>query len=338
MWLVRNKTAYSADRSWIQDKDANKIWLVAVKATFDITPNRPVSLAPEQVPVLRACEAHGELGRSSLVYEADLLGLKPSTDVLVNGHAWGPRGASVHSIDVQLTAGRIQKRLRVFGDRIWERSISGPKISGPLQFHAMPLTYERAYGGWDKTDTDTSRHRMDDRNPVGTGFAVTSNGCIGQRAPNIEYPSQLLRSWHDRPAPACFNAVDSAWTPRRQLAGTYDDAWRRSRFPLWAEDFDRRYANCAPTDQQAQGFMRGGEVVEVINMSEHGRLQFELPKVYPFFRTRFGREHVEHRAQLSTVIVEPDALRLMMVWQTSLICNHRVDELDETVVTEKLVM
>jgi hypothetical protein len=84
--------------------------------------------------------------------------------------------------------------------------------------------------------------------------------------------------------------------------------------------------------------MRGGEVVEVINMSEHGRLQFELPKVYPFFRTRFGREHVEHRAQLSTVIVEPDALRLMMVWQTSLICNHRVDELDETVVTEKLVM
>jgi hypothetical protein len=70
-------------------------------------------------------------------------------------------------------------------------------------------------------------------------------------------------------------------------------------------------------------------------MTASGCLRFALPKIYPFFETRFGSERVEHRGRLCSVIVEPDAPRVILAWQTSLVCNHRVDELDATVVSEK---
>lgn len=335
MWLVSNRTPYVAERSWLQDKDANKIWLVVVKATFDILPNGSTRLSQQQVPVHRVALPEGELGRSSLAQDADLSGVKPGTDVLVRGSALAPAGKRARWVDVRLTAGPVNKRLRVFGDRLWERGLAGLAMSEPEPFESMPITFERAYGGWDRSSDDPAEHRMDERNPVGTGFAVRAENCAGMRLPNVELPDRLIRSWKDRPGPAGFNVVDCCWSPRRELAGTYDEAWHKRRFPLWAKDFDPRYAQCAPCDQQMKGYLHGGEPVEVVGMSRGGTIAFVLPRIYPFFRTRFGREQVEHRAQLCTVLVEPDFPRVVMVWQTSMICNQRVDDLDETVVTEK---
>jgi hypothetical protein len=335
MWLVSNRTPYAAERSWIQDRDANKLWIVVVKATFEIRPDGSTRLADTQMPVLPMGLPRGKLGQSSLIYDSDLQWLKPSTDVLVNGCAWAPRGRLARTLDVELTLGQLKKRLRVFGDRQWERGIAGATISEPLPFEFMPIIYERAYGGWDRSAKDPADHRLDSRNPSGAGFLCQSNGCPGTVLPNIEYPDQLISSWRDRPQPAGMNAIDCAWSPRRELAGNYDEHWRKTRFPLWAEDFDQRYGQCAPVDQHVNGFLRGGERVNLVNLSPHGPLSFSLPRIYPFFQTRFGRERVDHRAQMCTVVIEPDFPRVIMTWQTSLVCNHRVDDLDVTVVTEK---
>ena len=70
-------------------------------------------------------------------------------------------------------------------------------------------------------------------------------------------------------------------------------------------------------------------------MSENGALLFHIPKVHLSFRTRFGRELLDHEGQLCTVIVEPNVPRVILVWQTSLICNRRADQLDETLVVQK---
>lgn len=336
MWMVINRTPYAAEHSWIQDKNANKIWIVVVKATFDVQSDGSTRLSDEQIPVLRTGQPSGEFGDSSLIYEADLLGLKPVTDILVNGNAWAPDGKPAPSIDVRLTIGPIKKQLRVFGDRFWEKGIMrGLTITDAKSFESMPIKFERAYGGWDRSSSDSVEHRFEGRNPVGTGFALHAKNCIGMRLPNVEYPDQLIHSWKARPIPAGLNAIDCSWSPRRELAGTYDEQWRQNRFPLWAEDFDPHYNNCAPRDQQTQSYLRGGEAVELINLSPNGRLGFSLPRIYPFFETYFGHERVEHRAQLCTVIIEPDVSHVIMAWQTSLVCNHRVDELDMTVVTEK---
>jgi hypothetical protein len=119
------------------------------------------------------------------------------------------------------------------------------------------------------------------------------------------------------------------------LAGTYDEDWRKDRCPLWATDFDPKYCNCAPADQQAAGFFRGGEIFDLTNLSARGHLHFALPRIYPVFQTHFGNKRVEHRAQLCSVVVEPDVPRVVLAWQTTLVCNRGVDELDATVVSEK---
>ena len=338
MWLVSNKTPYATGRSWIQDKDANKIWIVVVKATFDILPGGTTRLSDQQMPVWPIAQPWGEMGKSSLRYEADLLALRAGTDVLLNGAACAPPGRKAAWVDVELRLGQIQKCLRVFGDREWRHGIAGATMSKPDFFESMPIVYERAFGGWDRSASDSAGHRLEGRNPVGTGFNDRSENCIGKALPNIEFPDRLIDSWKDKPQPAGFNAIDCAWSPRRELAGTYDAAWKRARFPLWAEDYDPRYGNCAPEDQQVQGFLRGGEAVNLIGLSPTGTLTFNLPRIYPFFQTRFGRERIEHRAQMSSVIIEPSIPRVILAWQTSLVCNHRADELDMTVVSEKRML
>ncbi len=337
MWLVANKTPFAADYAWVLDKAGNKIWLVVVKATFDIQPDGSCRLAARNEPLRQMAEAYGEFGRSSLRYEADLLGVKPTTDILVQGDAIAPKGKRVTALNVLLRVGPINKRLRVTGDRIWQSGVlGGVKMSAPVPFERMPLVYERAYGGWDRSASAVEHHRLEDRNPAGTGFAVRVENCERSPLPNIEYPDQLIGSWNDHPPPAGFNAIDCAWSPRRELAGTYDEHWRRTRFPSWAADFDSRYNNCAPRDQQSPGYLVGGERVDVLNMSENGALSFEIPLVRLSFRTRLGHERIDHEGQLCTVIVEPNVPRVILAWQTSITCNRREDELDETLVVEKL--
>ncbi len=337
MWLVSNKTPFASDHAWVLDKAGNKIWLVVVKATFDIQPDGSCRLAGTNEPVRQMAQAYGEFGQSSLRYEADLLGVKPTTDILVRGVAMAPESKRVTALDVSLRVGPINKRLRVTGDRVWEKGVlGGIRMSAPEPFERVPLVYERAYGGWDRSASETKQHRLEGRNPVGAGFAVRVENCAELRLPNIEYPDQLISTWKDRPSPAGFNAIDCAWSPRRELAGTYDEHWRRTRFPSWADDFDPHYNNCAPHDQQSPRYLVGGERVDVLNMSVHGALSFEIPEVRISFRTRFGSKRVDHEGQLCTVIVEPSVPRVILAWQTFLTCNRRADELDETLVVQRL--
>ena len=219
-------------------------------------------------------------------------------------------------------------------DRRWEKVVAGLAMTEPETYLRMPMIPERAFGGYDRRAEDPAAHRLYPSNPVGTGFAVAAAHLDGAPVPNIEYPDQRIRAWTDRPRPAIFRPLASYWSPRLEYAGTYDERWLRERLPLLAEDFDERYYQCASADQQAPGFLRGGERVELRNLTPEGLLAFALPKLRLRFTTRFGREQVPHRAQLHTVILEPDRRRVILVWCTLLPCHHKVDKLDSTLVEE----
>ena len=60
MWVINNKTPYAADGSWIQDKDANKFWMLVLKATFNILPTGETEPAEEQELPLRLPRYYGE--------------------------------------------------------------------------------------------------------------------------------------------------------------------------------------------------------------------------------------------------------------------------------------
>jgi hypothetical protein len=335
MWMLENHTPYEAERSWVQDKDGVQHWIVVVKATYDIRPNGSVALAEAQVPILRLAEHNGDPASSSLVHEADIVGRKVATDVLVNGTAYAPGGKRVRSTEVAIRVAGVNKTLLVTGDRRWSSSGIGVAPTGPEPFDMMPVTYERAFGGFDRADEDVTQHRMYDTNPAGTGFATREKHLIDHALPNVEYPDQRVRSWKDRPTPAGLGPIPCWWSPRREYSGTYDQRWMAERAPLWAIDFDDRYHQSAPPDQQVGAFLRGGETVELSNLTPSGLLRFALPQVHLGFTSFFGREQQHHVGHLDAVIVEPDHNRLMLVWQSLLNCHHQVDYLDKTRILQK---
>lgn len=339
MWTIHNETPFAAERSWARDRDGAEVWLVAVKGTFLIAPDGSTELAEAQEEVLAAPKYRGEPGRSSLLYESDLVLTKPSTDVLLHGHAYASPARPV--VDVAMAVGGIAKRLRVFGDRLWQERalLGGVEKSRPRPFTKMPITYERAFGGTDERAPDPKRHGWEPRNPVGVGFATRAGHLLGQPLPNIEHPDRLIDGWKDRPPPAGFGPIPAAWEPRRASAGTYDTRWRQERYPLLPEDFDERFYHCAPADQRTPRHLLGGETVELRHLTPAGLLRFALPRVALQFTTHFYRgDPVLHRGVLHTVVLEPDVPRVLMVWHTAVPCHHRVSLLRETVVRRKQVL
>jgi hypothetical protein len=195
----------------------------------------------------------------------------------------------------------------------------------------MPITYEGAYGGFDQKHDDPGKHRIDFWNPVGTGIAYRTRDLIGKPAPHIEFN----RRKSEEKWPAGFGAIASYWSPRKEFAGTYDERWEAQRKPLLPADYDPKWTLCAPPDQQVMGFLKGGEMVELTNLTPSGKLRFSLPKVSLQFETYFGTNRKAHVGHLVSVIIESEGPRLIMVWQTSLEVKHDGEYLDRTVIQEK---
>ena len=119
MWEIANQTPYGSESSWIRDKTGLHLWLVAVKATFDIAPDGTLMLAEQQPPPLLAAEHWGEPGSSSLRYDADVVPPKPTTDVVVNGSAYAPRGRPTKKITASLRVADVHKTVIVYGPRVY---------------------------------------------------------------------------------------------------------------------------------------------------------------------------------------------------------------------------
>jgi hypothetical protein len=327
MWRLTNDTAYASGRIWGRGKDGVHEWIVVVKGTFDIKPDGKLIRAEKQVEPLLVAEPNGEEGKSSLRYEADLVGPKPTTDILLNGTAYAPKGRPATEFLVSLRVADVYKQIKVVGDRGWK---SGPFGNGPsaaVPVAQVPIVYERAYGGFDQSNPDPTKQRLDTRNPVGCGLISHP----GLPVPNFEYPGRRM----EQVGPAGFGPLASYWSPRREWQGTYDDAWKKDRFPLLPADWDPRSLLCAPADQRPASHLRGGELVELENLTPNGKLSFLLPRLYFGFRTMIDKRIEEHNGRLATVIIEPDHPRVILVWQSVLAVRTEVDYLDETIVTEK---
>src|SRR5262249_21214104 len=142
---------------------------VVVKGTFDLgRGGDALPVAARQVPIHHVDAFHGEPGTSSVRYEADGCPAKGGTDVLLVGHAYGPDRQAT-SVDVSLALGPSRKTVRVLGDRVWTRALGNFVPSTPLPIKAVPLVYERAFGGRDLADPEGRRY--DPRNPLGPGFS-----------------------------------------------------------------------------------------------------------------------------------------------------------------------
>jgi len=323
---LENRTPFSASKYVLPDPHGQEVVLVVVAATFEAATDGSMELADEQPVPHDADEYYGDPSFSSLRYEADIALEKPCVDVLINGCAHAPNGRSAATLPVQIEVADIRKQLVVTGDRAWRAGPLGASPSSPEPFETMPIVFERAFGGIVESGAES-------RNLVGVGFqgALSRDPTVRTEVPNVEYPGAHMRSKSDKPQPAGFGVVGRAWTPRLQFAGTFDQKWKEEQWPLLPLDFDARYYQSAPADQQSRQLC-GGEIVRLINLTPDGEWRFRLPRVHVRMLSLYDNRRVETQLRLDTVLIEPDLRRVTLTSRAAIVIRRNRGLLREIVL------
>jgi hypothetical protein len=202
------------------------------------------------------------------------------------------------------------------------------------------LTLEQAQTHPD--DPPPIAHDALDANLVGCGFVRQWFLDAAQppklAAPRIESPSrpfgisEFNRICADRLEDAATLVAGLGVRPkghpdRAKLVGTIDEAFIKGDIPL-PSDFDFAVWNAAWPDQQVEA-LAGDEIIELTNLcssdtvgvvQEKGNsvLRLKLPGHLPFVLVRFEEGVIgELEAWLDTVIINPEAEQVSLVWRTT---------------------
>jgi uncharacterized protein YjbI with pentapeptide repeats len=236
----------------------------------------------------------------------DLAMPKPRGEVIVAGKAFalgGPKAA----VSVRVRCASVDKRLTVIGDRTWQ--VTG--MTTPQPFTAMPVTWERAFGGEGFA-----------KNPLGRGLGpVGVGGAEIHALPNVEDPDRLISAQGDKPDPVGLLPMDQTWPERAARVGTYDGAWQKKRFPWFPEDFDWEFYNVAPPDQRIEGYFTGGEDYAIEGMHPdkavvRGQLPAGVPRVF-ILKKSAPDEIVYLESHMDTIVLFPNIERGVVVYRTS---------------------
>ena len=329
-----NATPLQAAYTMGTEPSAREHIVVAVKGTFAIPDDGgPAALAAEQAPLVMADEFWGEPGFSSPRYEVDFALRKPRCDVLLNATAYAPHGQRVERVQVAVKVGQWFKTFHVVGDRIWEqRGATLP--SAPERFTEKAISYEIAFGGIDDLDPDEDLHDAYTANPVGRGWYRQRNQwrVPGRPLPNTEAIDDPVRAPWGTYRPVGFGPIGRGWSSRYPLAGTYDQDWLDNTFPFLPADFDEHYYQAAPEDQQID-HPRGGEEVQLLNVTPQGRTRFFLPAIdVPVVFFRNNEEPLHQQAALDTIVIEPDLGRILLTWRASVPLKRNMFEMTQVLV------
>jgi len=314
---LRNRSKFAFESLVLADEEGVPQYVALMQATYAFSADGTLALLEEQPKPNLGGEWYGDPAATSLKYEPQMAFVKPATDIVLLGHAYAPQ-AGATEVQVGIMVGPVRKLARAVGDRRLVSRLGVSSVSSPEPFEKLPLIYERAFGGWDRSNADPEKHSYEMRNPVGVGFRRDAWSAEDELAlPNIEYTEQPFRTYGDTPAPAGFGFIGASWQPRLAFAGTYDATWNRSRKPLLPADFDRRFFNAASAGLVAPGHLRGDEPVGLLGVVPTGRLGFHLPGIAPPQCTVSvrARRSAALKTYLDTVIVDTDLNRLTLLWR-----------------------
>jgi hypothetical protein len=323
---LRNQSPFNARLLPSLAVDGAETALVVVKGTYEIPVGTTLRIAAQQVPLTFADEYYGDPEDSSIRYASDIVPEKRGTDVVLIGRAHAVGGDAI-SLKVTLEAGPLRSALAVVGDRHWQKStLLGLHASNPIPFVSMPLVYERAFGGNDRTHQNPNKWAVESRNPVGRGLIANPArpDLANVLLPNLEDPADLVVNDRVRPKPVGFGYIAPGWVPRVRYTGTYDERWRETRFPLLPVDFDPRFYNSAHPDLISPSYFVGGEKVRVTNASRDGILEFHVPEVDMLATFYIDGRATEKPCNLDTIVIEPDQRRFTLTWRASANCHRKV--------------
>jgi len=333
-----NATRMTAGYTIGLEPSGRELLVVVIKGTFVLPkPGEAVRLHDVQLPLVDADTFTGEPGLSAPLHEIDYAPRKHRCDVLLVGSAYAPGGRPTTRTQVSLTVGPVHKSCDVVGPRVWQAGVTGIRASDPEAFTRLPVSYDVAFGGVDTESEDPAEHDAFLLNPAGRGYRKQlKNAWVdGKPLPLTEEPGQSVSWPADAYQPMAFGPIGRGWQQRAAYAGTYDQTWLDEVFPFLPQDFDERYYQAAPLDQQL-AIPTGPLDVSLLNFTPDGSRQFTLPyfeapvHVFP----KKG-EREDFIARLDTIVFEPDLERLSMTWRVTRPILRSIHEVDQVLVGKK---
>ena len=316
------------------EPDGREMLITIAKGSYRIPVNgdQAEPLA-EPIPLVQADKFTGEPGLSAPLYETDYSPRKPFCDVIVVGSAYAPSGEPATRVPVGLRIGDLSKQFVVVGNRVWIKRMTGVTSSDPRRFARMPINYDVAFGGADRTlETTHGQVLTYTSNPVGCGYWHEIDDIDGRPLPNTEAADAPIVDHRGSYEPMSLSPIGRSWQPRAGYAGTYDTEWLENNAPFWPKDFDYRYFQCTREDQWIP-YPRGGEDVVLLNLTPDGYRQFQLPtRPMPVTFIPYRGHDVTHEAELDTIVLEPDSERFTLTWRTSLALGKSLFDVKETIV------
>ncbi|MFO0552814.1 MAG: DUF2169 domain-containing protein [Polyangiaceae bacterium] len=292
-----------ASYTW-QISPPEDVLVIAVKASFDLVPGGAATLREE--PELLSGDVYvDDEPEKALAVASDFAILKPQVDILIRGHAYAPLSSDATAtragVVVEGESERLERHIAVFGDRTW----GALSPSEPAPFEALPLRYDRSFGGPQFAS-----------NRAGLGHKT-------ERLPNFEELTDLVQQKGDTPSPACLGPVHPLSSGRWGLIGTYNRVWMQSRWPYFAEDFDYRFFQAAAPNQRMRA-VKGDEAFELLGVHpEHsvlrGRLAGGAARAFVELRAQQNRQagagFREVPLRVDTITFAPDDNAVHVVWR-----------------------
>lgn len=329
-----NTSPFAAEFTMCLDDKGHEVVVIAVKGTYDfpVDPGTAAPLADQQVKVLLADVFGPDPAHDAPIAENDLAPFKPRCDVLVYGAAIAPHGQPTTHLDVGLRIGGWHKAFTVHGNRIWLKSTLGYRVSDPRPFIRQNISYDVAWGGVDPIPNDPVNAATCEENPSGNGYYPNLTERDGAPLPVTAERGNIITDTLGPHQPMAFGPLGRTWLPRRTHVGTYDDAWLENRMPLMPHDFRPQYFQAAPPDQLI-AYPRGGELVELINLSPTGRVQMTLPndRVIVNFARKNGPV-TQKTANLDTVLFLPEAGKFCLTWRTRFVTDRDIHDLQSMTI------
>ena len=330
--LIRTSTRYLSQFTMGMDGTGREFLSLVIKATFDFpAPGEVAKRARIQRPLIMADEYGGAPGLSAPLWETDFAFRKARCDVVAQGAAHAPGGQPAERVRVGLRVGTWVKQFDVVGPRQW-RTL-GPSITAtkPFPFTRLAFGYDTAFGGPDRSRADEKSPPVFADNPHGLGFATVSAGSRidGLDLPLTEASDDPVTSPFGAHAPMALGPIARVLPQRVRYAGTYDDNWKDNIFPFLPPDFDERYYQCAPQDQQIAPPAPGTPVV-IVGMTPQGREEFRLPDTaLPV--TIFRRREVALDTTLrpDTLAFDCEARQFTLTWRCDVPIRRLITEFTE---------
>jgi hypothetical protein len=201
----------------------------------------------------------------------------------------------------------------------------------------MPISYDVAFGGTDRFGDDEREHGAYLPNPVGRGWhrQLKDEWVDGTPLPNTEGIDGPVANPAGNYVPMSFGPLGRGWPDRVRFAGTYDQQWLDDVFPFLPRDFDARYYQAAPLDQQIP-LPKSTLEVAMSGLTADGLRRFELPYFdapVHVFPKRGGQEDLT--ASLDTIAFEPDHERFTMSWRVARPLKRNMHEIAQVLVGKK---